>query len=423
MSLSGRRPETEVDATAIAGPTPDAPRPRRRGPHLPVLDWIRLGLLFAGVVSVVVRALPLSEASATFFRLLPLLLFLGSVIILANLTAEAEVFDVVATRLSIVGRGSYPALFLLCVALAAITTIGLNLDTTAVLLTPVLLSLAKKLNIAPLPLAMTAVWLANTASLLLPVSNLTNLLAADRVALAPAAFAARMGAPQAASIAVTGVFLWIWFWRRGQRGGERCYLPPKPHVPAERLLFWVAAAACLLFIVGILTGVPIGVASSIAAGVLVVAFVVRKPSALRFSLVPWRLLVFVVGLFLVVDTISRHGLAGIVHGLVGDGNGVLGAARAAGTGAGLSNLVNNLPAYAAGESVIAVHNHTQLLALLIGTNIGPIITPWASLATLLWFEHCQRADVRVPLPRFMLAGATLAVTALAATIGVLLLTG
>jgi arsenical pump membrane protein len=388
-----------------------------------VLDWIALGLLFAGGVSVAVGALPVSEAGATIGRLVPLLLFLGSVIILAELTAAAEVFDVVATRLSIIGRGHYPALFLLCVALAAVTTMGLNLDTTAVLLTPVILSLAVKLRIEPLPLAMTAVWLANTASLLLPVSNLTNLLAADRVALAPAAFASRMWAPQAASIAVTGVFLWIWFWRRGQRGGERSYVPPKPHVPVERPLFWVAAAACLLFIVGILTGVPIGVASSISAGVLVIAFAVRRRSALHPRLVPWRLLVFVIGLFLVVETISRHGLDGIVHGLIGDGNGILGAARAAGTGAGLSNLVNNLPAYAAGESVIVVHNHTQLLALLIGTNVGPIITPWASLATLLWFERCQAARVRVPLARFMLAGATLAVTALAATIAALLLTG
>jgi arsenical pump membrane protein len=388
-----------------------------------VLDWIALGLLFVGGVSVAVGALPVSEAGATIGRLVPLLLFLGSVIILAELTAAAEVFDVVATRLSIIGRGHYPALFLLCVALAAVTTMGLNLDTTAVLLTPVILSLAVKLRIEPLPLAMTAVWLANTASLLLPVSNLTNLLAADRVALAPAAFASRMWAPQAASIAVTGVFLWIWFWRRGQRGGERSYVPPKPHVPVERPLFWVAAAACLLFIVGILTGVPIGVASSISAGVLVIAFAVRRRSALHPRLVPWRLLVFVIGLFLVVDTISRHGLDGLVHGLIGDGNGILGAARAAGTGAGLSNLVNNLPAYAAGESVIAVHNHTQLLALLIGTNVGPIITPWASLATLLWFERCQAARVRVPLARFMLAGATLAVTALAATIAALLLTG
>lgn len=73
-------------------------------------------------------------------------------------------------------------------AFAGLTTIALNLDTTAVLLTPVMLALATRVGIAPLPLAMTTVWLANTASLLLPVSNLTNLLAAERVALSPPAW-------------------------------------------------------------------------------------------------------------------------------------------------------------------------------------------------------------------------------------------
>jgi len=391
-------------------------------PHLHVLDWIAIGLLVTGVIFTVTGALPVTEARATIVRLVPLLLFLGSVIILAELAAAAELFNVIATRLSIIGRGNYFALFLLCIALAATTTITLNLDTTAVLLTPVILALATTLDIPPLPLAMTTVWLANTASLLLPVANLTNLLAANRVALAPAKFAARMWAPQLAAIVMTAVFLWIWYWRRGQRGGESRYLPPPPHVPADRRLFLVAGAACVLFVIGILVGVPIGIASSVSAGVLVVAFAVWGRNALRPGLVPWRLLVFVIGLFLVVQTISRHGLDGLVEGLVGSGGGALGVARAAGTGAGLSNLVNNLPAYVAGESVIPVGNHTQLLGLLIGTNVGPVITPWASLATLLWYERCLATGVKVRLGRFMATGAALAVTALAATVGALLLT-
>jgi arsenical pump membrane protein len=189
------------------------------------------------------------------------------------------------------------------------------------------------------------------------------------------------------------------------------------------VLFQVAIAACLLFIGGILAGVPIGLASAVSAGVLVIAFAVRKRSALQWRLVPWRLLVFVVGLFLVVETINQIGLDSLVHNLIGDDDGVLGAFRAAGTGAALSNLVNNLPAYVAGESVTPVGNHTQLLALLIGTNVGPIITPWASLATLLWFERCHAAGVKVPLVRFILTGAVLAVTGLAATVVVLLITG
>lgn len=391
----------------------------RRLPKLHVLDWVALGLLLAGCLCVLLGALPAADARATVTRLVPLLLFLGSVIILAELTAVAEVFDVVATRLSILARGRYVLLFLLCVALAAVTTMGLNLDTTAVLLTPVLLALAAKLGVAALPLAMTTVWLANTASLLLPVSNLTNLLAADRVALAPAEFAARMWAPQLAAIVVTAVFLWVFYWRgTANRSG---YTVPERHQPRDGVLFRVAAVACLLFVAGILLGVPIGIASSVAAGILVIAFVVRRRSALRPALLPWRLLVFVIGLFLVVETINRHGLADLVHALMGSSDDAAGAARAAGTGAVLSNLVNNLPAYVAGESVVPLGNHDQLLALLVGTNVGPIVTPWASLATLLWYERCVASGVRVPMKRYVWTSAGLALTALTATVAALLL--
>jgi arsenical pump membrane protein len=410
--------------TGEAEPTSPRPAARaRRFPRLHPLDWVALGLLVAGIVCVLTGALPTEQAGATIGRLIPLLLFLGSVIILAELTAEAEVFNVVATRLSILARGHYPLLFLLCVALAAVTTMGLNLDTTAVLLTPVLLALAATLRIAPLPLAMTTVWLANTASLLLPVSNLTNLLAADRVALAPAEFAVKMWAPQLAAILATGVFLWTFYWRRGRRGGDVSYVPPARHTPADRVLFRVAAAACLVFVAGILAGVPIGLASAVSAGALVIAFAVRRRSALRLDLIPFRLLVFVVGLFLVVETINRHGLADVVGALIGVQDDALGAVRAAGTGAALSNLVNNLPAYVAGESVVPTGNHNQLLALLIGTNVGPIVTPWASLATLLWYERCVAAGVKVPMTRFVWTSTVLAVTALAASVGALLLVG
>ncbi|ALG15590.1 arsenic transporter [Kibdelosporangium phytohabitans] len=415
-----------MDDAAEDDQPPTDPPPTARGSwwrKLHILDWIALGLLLIGCLCVLSGALPVADARASIVRLVPLLLFLGSVIILAELTAAAEVFDVIATRLSIIGRGRYPLLFLLCVTLASITTIALNLDTTAVLLTPVILALAAALNISPLPLAMTTVWLSNTASLLLPVSNLTNLLAADRVALSPSQFAGQMWAPQLASIIVTAACLWIWYWRRGRRGGQLRYELPQRRVPADRPLFVVAAAACLVFVIGILVGVPIGIASSISAGVLLIAFLVRNRSRLGLRLIPWRLLVFVIGLFLVIDTLGKHGLGDLIQSVVGADDGALGAARAAGAGAGLSNLVNNLPAYVAGEAIIPPDNHLQLLALLIGTNVGPVITPWASLATLLWYERCHAAGVRVPLGRFMWTGAILAVTALAASVGVLLVAG
>ncbi|MET8361386.1 SLC13 family permease [Micromonospora sp. NPDC005171] len=402
---------------AVAPPAPPEPTTRWRSHPL---DLVAVVLAVVGAACALSGLIPRAETTATLHRILPLLLFLGTVIVLAELTAVAGVFDGLASRLAIASRGMWAALFLLCGGLATLTTLVLNLDTAAVLLTPVLLALARNLRIPAAPLAVTTVWLANTASLLLPVSNLTNLLAADRVGLAPLAYAARVALPQLAAVAVTMALLWFTWWRRDQPTGGR-FVPPAPHMPPDPVLHRTALAGCLLFIAGILAGVEIGLASTVALALVLVGFVVRSPATLRPGLVPVRLLLFVTGLFLVVQTLGRHGLDDLVGTLLGTDGGALGALRAGGTGALLANAVNNLPAYLAGESVLPTGDHTRLLALLIGTNVGPLAAPWASLATLLWFERCRAAGVAVPVTRFVLTSTVLAVTGTLGAVGALLL--
>ncbi|GAA2191523.1 ArsB/NhaD family transporter [Micromonospora lupini] len=406
-----------MKSAAGAPPAPREPTAPWR-PH--PLDVVAVVLAVAGAACALSGLLPRAETTATLHRILPLLLFLGTVIVLAELTAVAGVFDVLASRLAIASRGRWAALFLLCGGLATVTTLVLNLDTTAVLLTPVLLALARGLRVPAGPLAVTTVWLANTASLLLPVSNLTNLLAADRVGLTPLAYAERMALPQLAAVTVTMALLWYGWWRRERPAGGR-FVPPAPHVPADPVLHRIALAGCLLFVAGILAGVEIGLASSVALALVLLGFVVRSPATLRAQLVPVRLLLFVVGLFLVVQTLGRHGLDDLVADLVGADGGAAGALRAGGTGALLANAVNNLPAYLAGEAVLPSADHTRLLALLIGTNVGPLAAPWASLATLLWFERCRAAGVAVPVRRFVLTSTLLAVVGTLAAVGALLL--
>ncbi|MEV5556006.1 SLC13 family permease [Nonomuraea wenchangensis] len=380
--------------------------------RLSLLDWIRIGLLVLGLVFVATGLLPWEAAAESLDEIWPLLIFLVAVIVLAELTKEAQVFDAVAARMAVVGRGNYAALFLLCTAFASFVTIFLNLDTTAVLLTPVMLALAPKARIAPLPLAMTTIWLANTASLLLPVSNLTNLLAMDKLGLDAQEFAARMWAPQIAAILVTMAFLWAFFWRRGERGDLR-YSPPVPEPVGDRVLFGAASAGCLLFIVLLLLKAHVAVAAGAAAALVLAAFLLRARERLSWRLFPWQLVVFVTGLFLVVPTLSRHGLADLMTWMIGaEGD----PYRTAAVGAGLSNAINNLPAYKAVEGVIPAADQDRLLSLLVGTNVGPVVTPWASLATLLWFESCRRHEVRVPMGRFLLTGAGLAVVGLVATV-------
>ncbi|MEV4495928.1 hypothetical protein AB0J84_09505 [Micromonospora arborensis] len=117
-----------MKAPAGAPPAPPDPTMRWR-PH--PLDLLAVVLAVTGAGCALSGLLPRAETTTTLHRILPLLLFLGTVIVLAELTAVAGVFDVLASRLAIASRGRWAALFLLCGGLATLTTLVLNLDTTS----------------------------------------------------------------------------------------------------------------------------------------------------------------------------------------------------------------------------------------------------------------------------------------------------
>ena len=160
------------------------------------LAIVGAGLLLVGAVAVATGVLPAADAVAVGARVWPVLLFAVAVTVVAELADAAGVFAAVAERLARLGRGHGWLLWMLVVLLAVCSTVFLSLDTTAVLLTPVVVLLARHHGYPPLPFALTTVWLANTGSLLLPVSNLTNLLAEHALGFSdPARFAALMAAP------------------------------------------------------------------------------------------------------------------------------------------------------------------------------------------------------------------------------------
>ncbi|MBO0843381.1 MAG: hypothetical protein J2O46_09360, partial [Nocardioides sp.] len=406
-----------ADPVTDPTPTPD-PRERRRPwwRRVHPLDVVRVGLLMLGLLAVATGVLPWTAAKQTGARVGPLLVFLAGVVVLAELAAKAQVFDLVAERVARLAGGRTTALFALSVALASATTAFLNLDTTAVLLTPVLIAVAVRVGLPPLPAAMTTVWLANAASLLLPVSNLTNLLAHDTLGMTPTGFAARMVLPQVASVVVVAFCLWIFYWR----GAPPRFTPPERSGPRHPQVFVAASVACMLFVAAVVADVDVAIAAPVAAAVVVAAYLVWDRDELTWDLLPWRLLVLVVGLFLVVDTLGRLGVSDAMAAAIGTDSGAAGVGRAAAVGGVLANLLNNLPVYLAGEAVVP-HAHTdQLLGLLIGVNVGPIVLPWGTLATLIWAERCHAAGVGISWRRFALTGLVTAVVATVAATAALL---
>ena len=324
--------------------------------------WVVGALAGAGVV--VFGLLSPAGAWAVVARVAPVLVFLVAVSVLAELAQGAQVFDVAAVRAARAGRGRTPLLFALVVALATVTTIALSLDTTAVLLTPVVLALAARLGLRPLPFAMAAVWLANTASLALPVSNLTNLLALRSLGLSTAGYARALVVPALAAVLITVAVLALW-QRSALRG--RYEVPPVLY-PQDRALFTVAAAACAGLVPLLLAGVAPWWAATAAATPVVVAAAARRRALLCFSLLPWRLVVLVTGLFLVVAAAGPLFLDAALGAAVAGRSPVQVAAVAAGA----ANAANNLPAYLALERTVPGRD---LLAVLIGVNLGPLITP------------------------------------------------
>jgi arsenical pump membrane protein len=348
-----------------------------------------------GVVVAATRWLAPSDAVEVARQAGPVLVFLVGITVVAELADKAHVFDVAAVAAARIAHGHGWRLYALVVFLGVATTTVLSLDTTAVLLTPVLIAVAQRCKLAALPLALTAVWLANIASLLLPVSNLTNLLAMHKLALHPLGFAARMWAPQLAALVVAVAILAVRF----RRDLGASYDIPEPTHPDDRLLFRASATVCVVMAPLFAIGLQPAVVSMAAAVVLIALFAVRRRDALTVALVPWRLVLLVAGLFCVVTALGTHGLDRLLGNAAGRDGSFLGLLRTAVVGAAGSNVVNNLPAYLAIDRV--THGVPQTLASLLGTNVGPLITPWASLATLLWRERCKARGVEVSNRQFV----------------------
>jgi arsenical pump membrane protein len=350
-------------------------------------------LLIAGAVAVAVGLIPLDELRALVDRVWPILLFVVAVTVVTELASEAGLFGWIAGRTARWGRGRGWLLWIFVVLFASASTVFLSLDTTAVLLTPVVVLLARHVGLDPLPFAFTTVWLANTASMLLPVSNLTNLLAEHELAgVGPAGFAALTALPAVVGVVVPSVILFLVFR----------FETDDPEPVDDRVLLVASGVVVAALVPALVSGIEVWIPACAAAVVLLGFFVVRRRAVVRFGLVPWQLVLFASGLFLVMASAHAAGLTSLLANASGEGDDPLDLLRLAGVGATAANTVNNLPAYLALEPLAG--SPERLVALLIGVNLGPLITPWASLATLLWHQRLVSLDVELSWGRYVVLG-------------------
>jgi arsenical pump membrane protein len=362
-------------------------------------------------------------------RLGPTVGFLAAVLVLAHLADAEGVFAWAGSLLRRDGRRrresrdpdvqcperGFPdtgtRLFGRVFGIAAVTTAVLSLDATVVLLTPVVVRTARRMRLALAPAAFVCAHLANSASLLLPVSNLTNLLAVGATGLSFLHFAGLMALPWLVVLAVEYAGL-RWLFRdeldRPVPDDRDDDEDEDDDRPAPRYALVVLA----LTLVGFAAAAPLGIEPVwvAVAGVVVLgarSLATRRTTARRVVEAAAPLFcLFVLALGIVVAAVGAHGLGGVLTGIVTPlGDGLPGLLAIAGLAAVLANVVNNLPATLLLLAALGpTPSPATVLAMLIGVGVGPNLTYVGSLATLLWRRVMAAEGAPPSLGRFTVAG-------------------
>jgi arsenical pump membrane protein len=325
-------------------------------------------------------------------------------------------FAAAGQRMAVAARGRPVALLGLVFMIGAAVTAVLSLDATVVLLTPVVFATALRLRLRPKPQVYACTHLANSASLLLPVSNLTNLLAFRASGLSFARFATTMALPWLTAIGVEWLVLRRFFVSDLVGHGE---VVAKVEAGGA-LRYAVVVLALTLVGFGLASLVHLDPAVVAALGALALAVPAlrgrrARPADLARALaLPF--LAFVAALGVVVRAVSDAGLGGLVERLVPTGASLWSLLVVAVVAAVLANLVNNLPTILLLLPAATAGGPGTVLAALIGVNVGPNLTYVGSLATLLWRRVLRAHDAEPAVGEFLrLGGLTVPAALLAAT--------
>ena len=363
---------------------------------------------------VLVGAVGGREAEGAVREIAPTVGFLVVVLLLSHLADREGLFAWAAAATARRSGRSARSLLARVVVLSAVVTAVLSLDATVVLLTPVVVATAAHMRTSALPHAYAAGHLANSASLLLPVSNLTNLLAFAATGLSFLHFTGLMLAPWLVAVGIEfAVLRWLFRAELAKPAGEPVTTAPPLPVVAVVVVGLVVAGFGVAALLGLSPIWPAAIGVLVLAVRQLVRRTTRIGDLVRAADLPFAL--FVLALAVVVLAVLRNGVEQVLHTVLPDGDALLPLLTVAAVSALLANLLNNLPATLALLPVLAVGGAGPVLAMLIGVNVGPNLTYVGSLANLLWRRVLGR-EAPSSAQHTAVGLATVPITLLAATV-------
>ena len=357
-----------------------------------------------------------------------------AIIIISLVLDEIGFFEWAALHVAHRARGSGRAKFFYVIGLGAVVSALFANDGAALILTPIVLAMVRALRLEErmvLPFVMASGFIADTTSTPLVISNLVNIVSADFFDLSFGTYALYMIVPTLISLVASALVLFVYFRKDIPLTYELDRLEKPADVIRDPRLFRLAWFVLgLLFLAYFISGafhIPVSFVAIVATILLLVA--ARKSEAVPIRKIvinaPWKIVVFSIGMYVVIYGLQNVGLTealGQVIQHMANQGAVIAALGMGGLAAGLSSIMNNMPTVMINALAIkSVDVPAQMEALLvyanvIGSDLGPKITPIGSLATLLWLHVLATKGVRITWGYYFKVGILLTIPVLLVTL-------